>query len=569
MTTTTTTPRRRQLKTGLTVDRTSKNNDSDNEDVVTEDQQTLEVIRTPHHLRENQSDDHNTATSGKDLFSFARKRKKRFANLVEQGKRAMEEAEEEGDDIIEEEVIEHTPSKSVKRVRVLAPGDAEPTPTRAGGRIRNVLEDSSSIPSRRGREKHVADIAAETPVPVRQARRRRASQRLASVMEDGHSDDDLTEEEEEEEESDDGRDVHGLAATEQEDSENEDHEGQDLIDADGPSYQRYFANLHAKPSNTSNNTLSKLPVLSLQSLIAALEKAPRKHASEIALLRSLHQDQFPQWYFELKQGFNLLFYGYGSKRTLLNQFATDVLNDAPLVVINGFFPTINARTILSKISEDVLQYKGFVGSLQDHLSIITTSLKSPLYLLIHNIDGEALRAPATQSILSSLASHSQVHLVASIDHINAPLLWDNIQRSRYNWVWHDITTFEHYTSETTFENSLMTKDGAATNGPSNAKGVMYVLRALQPNARKIYRILCEQQLSSADDDEEWEGLPRLLWYKKAKEAFLVSNELTFKTQLMEFRDHGMVRGRKGRGEEHMSIPYEKQVLEAVIEAIEG
>lgn len=49
-----------------------------------------------------------------------------------------------------------------------------------------------------------------------------------------------------------------------------------------------------------------------------------------------------------------------------------------------------------------------------------------VYLLIHNIDGLMLRGEKTQSALGQLASLPNLHLVASIDHINAPLggcLW--------------------------------------------------------------------------------------------------------------------------------------------------
>ena len=44
-----------------------------------------------------------------------------------------------------------------------------------------------------------------------------------------------------------------------------------------------------------------------------------------------------------------------------------------------------------------------------------------LFLIIHNIDGVMLRGSKVQSVLSSLAQISAIHIIASIDHINAPL----------------------------------------------------------------------------------------------------------------------------------------------------
>lgn len=44
-----------------------------------------------------------------------------------------------------------------------------------------------------------------------------------------------------------------------------------------------------------------------------------------------------------------------------------------------------------------------------------------IYLIIHNIDGPMLRGEKNQQALGQLASIPNVHLLASIDHINAPL----------------------------------------------------------------------------------------------------------------------------------------------------
>jgi origin recognition complex subunit 2 len=44
-----------------------------------------------------------------------------------------------------------------------------------------------------------------------------------------------------------------------------------------------------------------------------------------------------------------------------------------------------------------------------------------LFLIIHNIDGAALRADKTQQVLSLLARVRGIHIMASVDHVNAPL----------------------------------------------------------------------------------------------------------------------------------------------------
>lgn len=44
-----------------------------------------------------------------------------------------------------------------------------------------------------------------------------------------------------------------------------------------------------------------------------------------------------------------------------------------------------------------------------------------LYLIIHNIDGIILRSNKTQNVLASLATIPNIRVIASVDHINAPL----------------------------------------------------------------------------------------------------------------------------------------------------
>jgi origin recognition complex subunit 2 len=55
------------------------------------------------------------------------------------------------------------------------------------------------------------------------------------------------------------------------------------------------------------------------------------------------------------------------------------------------------------------------------------------YLVVNNIDGVALRTPEAQATLADLAATGVVRLVASVDHVNAPLLWDKKLLARFNW----------------------------------------------------------------------------------------------------------------------------------------
>lgn len=60
------------------------------------------------------------------------------------------------------------------------------------------------------------------------------------------------------------------------------------------------------------------------------------------------------------------------------------------------------------------------GLLCNHL-VFLPDPDNHIYLIIHNIDGPMLRGEKNQQALGQLASIPNMHLLASIDHINAPL----------------------------------------------------------------------------------------------------------------------------------------------------
>ena len=55
------------------------------------------------------------------------------------------------------------------------------------------------------------------------------------------------------------------------------------------------------------------------------------------------------------------------------------------------------------------------------LEVIEEELCSELFIIIHNLDGPMLQSNKSQDVLSRLAQMDHIHLVASMDHINAPL----------------------------------------------------------------------------------------------------------------------------------------------------
>ncbi|XP_065697095.1 origin recognition complex subunit 2 isoform X1 [Patagioenas fasciata] len=331
--------------------------------------------------------------------------------------------------------------------------------------------------------------------------------------------------------------------------------------------EEYFEAHSSSKVLTSDRTLQKLQKrrLNQQTLHDLLKKAPLAYAAEIKELNQQHESLFSKWMLHLHWGFNIVLYGLGSKRDLLEKFRTSVLQDSIHLVVNGYFPSITVRSILNSITEEVLDHTGTFHSPLDHLEFIIKRFKEDssleLYVLIHNLDSQMLRGERSQQILAQLSSLPNIYLIASIDHINAPLMWDQAKLSLYNWLWYETTTFSPYAEETSYENSLLVQQ----SGSLALSSLTHVLRSLTLNARGIFRLLARYQLEHKDNPS-YPGLSFQDFYQQCREAFLVNSDLTLRAQLTEFRDHKLIRTKRGGdGVEYLFIPVDDSTLTDFLE----
>ncbi|NWW92380.1 ORC2 protein, partial [Rhynochetos jubatus] len=331
--------------------------------------------------------------------------------------------------------------------------------------------------------------------------------------------------------------------------------------------EEYFEAHSSSKVLTSDRTLQKLRKrrLSQQTLHDLLKKAPLAYAAEIKELSQQHESLFSKWMLQLHLGFNIVLYGLGSKRDLLEKFRTSVLHDSVHLVVNGYFPSITIRSILSSITEEVLDHIGTFRSPLDQLEFIIKRFKEDssleLYILIHNLDSQMLRGERSQQILAQLSSLPRIYLIASVDHINAPLMWDQAKLSLYNWLWYETTTFSPYVEETSYENSLLVQQ----SGSLALSSLTHVLCSLTLNARGIFRLLAQYQLQNKDNPS-YPGLSFQDFYQQCREAFLVNSDLTLRAQLTEFRDHKLIRTKRGAdGVEYLLIPVDDSTLTDFLE----
>ncbi|SCW01664.1 LAFE_0E04588g1_1 [Lachancea fermentati] len=335
------------------------------------------------------------------------------------------------------------------------------------------------------------------------------------------------------------------------------------------------------------------------------------HRSSKAELHKIQLQMFPQYWFEVTQGFSLLFYGIGSKRQFLEQFVLEYLSPrlalapethlelsnqyeeeedsdgeiegVPCVVINGYNPTCSYRDVFHSISKIMLpeelsksetKYWGNHVELQINKMIEVyrdTPSNVKLILLVHNLDGPMLRKDPFQNMLSSLARVRQIALVASTDHIYAPLLWDHVRTQNFNFVFHDITNYENYSVESSFNDIMKLGRNDSSTG---AEGARYVLDSLTTNSKRMYRLLIDTQLNNMDSQGKITatkrgshlfGIEFKQFYHMCAAEFIASNEISLRSMLGEFIEHKMAAISKDRtGAETVYVPYSYAEMQTLL-----
>lgn len=232
-----------------------------------------------------------------------------------------------------------------------------------------------------------------------------------------------------------------------------------------------------------------------------------------------------------------------------------------IVIVNGYVNNLTIRDVLNTVASAIVERGHKLGSqpiemLENLIALLEEDKAQDITLIIHSIDRVPLRRPATQTILSRLSSHPQIHLVASADHPSFPLLWDSSLRSAYKFLFHDCTTFQPYTSEVDVVDEVHELLGRSGRRVGGKEGVSFVLKSLPENAKNLFRVLIGEQLVAMDEgsgammegEEDEDGADQRLGaprrsevgveyrvlYQKAVEEFICSNEMNFRTLLKEY-----------------------------------
>jgi origin recognition complex subunit 2 len=381
-------------------------------------------------------------------------------------------------------------------------------------------------------------------------------------------------------------------------------------------FDAYFLNA-SRPSRTSSNVFSQLvQPLSPDEFAASLPRTfytlPFSDAST-QLLEHTHRPHLPRYLLELAEGFNLLFYGLGSKRHVLNELARACATRARahVLVLNAFQPSFSARDILTALARLPGSPQSVDDVAQKFLSGAPTTSNTRgrrLVLVVHNIDAPTLRGAPNKArvLLTALAALDGVQVAASLDHLGAPLLWTSSEMLARRWLWHDLTTLAPYDAELAGADpaslraapAATARGGAGKEGtPAAAAGIsvgggtgagqmtetaaVHVLAAVTQRARKLFVLMGRRQLEALADvgnaeptnpaDSGEVAIAYDVLFSLARDNFIATNDTALRALLGEFRDHRLVvtigTGAMGTGET-LWIPLRKERLKKLLDGLQ-
>jgi origin recognition complex subunit 2 len=335
---------------------------------------------------------------------------------------------------------------------------------------------------------------------------------------------------------------------------------------------------------------------------------------EVEKIEKAFEEDFAEWRFLLSTNHSLLFYGAGSKRTLLNKFADEELKkDGDILVVDGFDKDVTIEGILNLLVDYWLEgvhpkvklyqvyqpvgqdgfprvgvnfpRRGDCAVVQKAMAIARalacsatcTSKRRPLYLVLHNIDGVRLRNPTAQEALAGLVLNCSLdngvnclRLVASVDHVNGPaLLWDSLVGASFRWMWKPIHTYRPYIEEITGSKIAdgQTKSAKRKRAEENyytEGSVFSVLLSLAPRHTEALQALATLQIGMiAKRGEEWVNYIDLM--RQCQKNIVMSADNQLRIFLTELADQGMVERRDSSGSPMYRIPYSQDKLKEIVD----
>ena len=277
--------------------------------------------------------------------------------------------------------------------------------------------------------------------------------------------------------------------------------------------------------------------------------------------------QFGSWLCKLLGGgVSLMLQGFGSKFELLEAFTDEVLSEeGEVVVIRGFddadlrLELIRAASSLKlRLAPLPNEERGSTVAIAKRFAAACAKAQRDVFIVVHSVDAKRLRSQDCQAALAALnASHS--YLVASADHVNAPLLWNATTWRAANFCSEDATTFAPYDREAgRWDPFERTSNAKSQQKLLDTSGLVYVLQSLTPRHVELLRLLATAQ------QESNEGMLFKTLQSQCRYKMIAHTEDQVHSYLVELTDHGLCRKEVRSGSTYVAV--EPGYVEAILAA---
>lgn len=281
----------------------------------------------------------------------------------------------------------------------------------------------------------------------------------------------------------------------------------------------------------------------------------RPHANEA--LDNEYEEDYGLWFEYLLQGLNIALYGAGSKIHVLTGFQEFLREkNCSVIRVNAYNPVVTIRKILNELLSFLSQSEKHYASLDRLLSRLISALDTNnccIFLLVDCLDSQAIADPDSQLILSRLANHSNVHLIATFENANLLYRWSIDANIKYNFLYVPCPTMVPYSVELTFVEGLKVFEYSSSHG--QLRGIDYVLKSLTSNQRKILKELAYISIKESN------GISFKEFVDKCIEETLLLNAKQLKDALVEAIDHQIAAYKIGpKGENVVYLKIDPVVL---------
>uniref|UniRef100_A0A1I7U9Z4 Origin recognition complex subunit 2 n=1 Tax=Caenorhabditis tropicalis TaxID=1561998 RepID=A0A1I7U9Z4_9PELO len=277
----------------------------------------------------------------------------------------------------------------------------------------------------------------------------------------------------------------------------------------------------------------------------------------------LAENQFYKWKLYLASGFNILLHGVGSKRDVLSKFE-DELADHTYMRVDTRRDGINMKVLLGSINENMRlnrPAKRGESTVNWARALRRKLLGQQLILIIDNIEASDWRNEQ-EALCELLENKESVKLIATVDHIYSTFVWNSRQLSSFSFVHVTINTFEvPFQEMQTGESRLLGLDARSNQSSHTLSSLDAFWKSLAVNSQKLFRLFFQMYFETKKPVNFWD------LFSSAKDDFIASTDAALRTQLVEFKDHRVLRWTRGDdGNDQLSGMVELKLITEFLES---